>query len=78
MVMAVIKTRNQKQKHPKRKEVKSMLNETMEREELKVEEAKIVENKGCSACAIGAACLADGPIPDFEVAGVLAIYGVTG
>lgn len=41
-------------------------------------EAKIVENKGCSACAIGAACLADGPIPDFEIAGVLAIYGVTG
>lgn len=54
-----------------------MLNEKMKKEEVKVEEAKIVENKGCSACAIGAMCLADGPIPDFEIAGVLAIYGIT-
>ena len=49
-----------------------------EREEVKVEKAKIVENKGCPACAVGAACLADGPIPDFEIAGVVGVYGVTG
>ena len=51
-----------------------------EREEVKVkvEKAKIVENKGCAACAVGAACLADGPIPDFEIAGVVGVYGVTG
>lgn len=50
----------------------------MEREEVAVEKAKIVENKGCSACAVGALCLADGPIPDFEIAGVSAVFGVTG
>ena len=43
-----------------------------------MEKAKIVENKGCAACAVEAACLADGPIPDFEIAGVVGVYGVTG
>lgn len=58
------------------KEMKEM--KKMEREEVAVEKAKIVENKGCSACAVGALCLADGPIPDFEIAGVSAVFGVTG
>lgn len=38
--------------------------------------AKIVSNKYCAACAVGAACLADGPIPDFEVAGVAGLFGI--
>ena len=27
-----------------------------------MEQGVMVSNKGCSACAVGAACLADGPI----------------
>ncbi len=55
------------------------MKENVKIEEKKVmEEAKIVEKKSCAACAIGAACLADGPIPDFEVAGLLALYGIWG
>ena len=46
--------------------------------ENEMEEALVVEKKSCSACAIGAACLADGPIPDFEVAGLLGLYGLWG
>ena len=55
-----------------------MKKEREEVKEAKVEKAKIVENKGCAACAVGAACLADGPIPDFEIAGVVGVYGITG
>ena len=33
-----------------------------------MKKAVIVENKGCATCSIGAACLVDGPIPDFEIA----------
>ena len=55
------------------------MKENVKIEEKKVmEEAKIVEKKSCAACAIGAACLADGPIPDFEVAGLLGLYGIWG
>ena len=43
-----------------------------------MEKAMIVNNKSCSVCAIGAACLADGPIPDFEIAGVSAIFTAFG
>ena len=43
-----------------------------------MEQAKSVENKGCSACAVGAACLADGPIPDFEFAGLTGLFGLWG
>ena len=43
-----------------------------------MEEAMSVENKGCSVCAIGAVCLADGPIPDFEICGVSGIFGIWG
>ncbi|MGN0145485.1 MAG: subtilosin A family bacteriocin [Clostridium sp.] len=40
-------------------------------------EKGVVRNaKGCAACSVGAACLADGPIPDFEVAGLLGLYGI--
>ncbi|AKP46487.1 MULTISPECIES: subtilosin A family bacteriocin [Bacillus] len=38
----------------------------------------IVENKGCSACSIGALCLADGPVPDFEVAAISGTFGLVG
>lgn len=37
-----------------------------------MKKAVIVENKGCATCSIGAACLVDGPIPDFEIAGATA------
>ena len=43
-----------------------------------MEEAKSVENRGCSVCAIGAACLADGPIPNFEFVGIEGIFGLWG
>lgn len=39
-------------------------------------QAEIVNNRFCSACALGVLCLADGPIPDFEVAGIAALYGI--
>jgi len=42
-----------------------------------MEKAMIINNSSCSACAVGVLCLADGPIPDFEVAGLLALYGLT-
>lgn len=41
-----------------------------------IKQAEIVNNKFCSACALGTLCLADGPIPDFEIAGIAALYGV--
>ena len=43
-----------------------------------MEEAKTADMKSCSACALGVACFADGPIPDFEVAGILGLYGIVG
>ena len=43
-----------------------------------MEEAKAADKKSCSACAIGTLCLADGPVPDFEVAGLMALYGIVG
>lgn len=46
--------------------------------EVVIEKATIVENKGCASCAIGALCFSDGPIPDFEIAGLLSLYGITG
>lgn len=45
-------------------------------QEVIVEKAKIVENKFCAGCAWAAVCLADGPIPDFEIAGISALYGL--
>ncbi|MEX2803795.1 subtilosin A family bacteriocin [Streptococcus sp. H31] len=44
----------------------------------KIEKATVVNNKGCSVCAIGAICLADGPVPDFEVAGISAVFTAFG
>jgi len=41
-----------------------------------IERATIVQNKYCNACAAGALCLLDGPVPDFEVAGVAGVFGV--
>lgn len=41
-----------------------------------IEKATIVQNKYCSACSAGALCLADGPIPDFEVAAVAGLFGI--
>lgn len=41
-----------------------------------IEKATIVQNKYCSACAAGALCLIDGPIPDFEIATVAALFGL--
>ncbi|MBE3570411.1 MAG: subtilosin A family bacteriocin [Bacillales bacterium] len=34
--------------------------------------------QGCSACSIGALCLADGPVPDFEVAAISGTFGLVG
>lgn len=45
---------------------------------VKMEKATIVNNKGCSVCAVGAVCLADGPVPDFEIAGVSAVFTAFG
>ena len=44
----------------------------------KIEKATVVNNKGCSVCAVGAACLSDGPIPDFEVVGITSLFTVAG
>ncbi len=41
-----------------------------------IEKATIVQNKYCNACAAGALCLVDGPVPDFEVAAVAALFGL--
>ena len=38
--------------------------------------AQIVNNNRCSICAVGALCLADGPLPDFELGGLYALFGV--
>jgi len=38
--------------------------------------AQIVNNSRCAACAIGALCLADGPLPDFELIGLYALFGI--
>lgn len=43
-----------------------------------MKKAVIVENKGCATCSIGAACLVDGPIPDFEIAGATGLFGLWG
>lgn len=43
-----------------------------------MEKAMVVQNKGCSVCSIGAACLIDGPLPDFEVAGISGLFGLWG
>nr|WP_295972976.1 subtilosin A family bacteriocin [uncultured Bacillus sp.] len=43
-----------------------------------MEKAVIVANKGCAACSIGALCLVDGPIPDFEVAGITGTFALWG
>ncbi|EGQ3051726.1 TPA: subtilosin A family bacteriocin [Staphylococcus pseudintermedius] len=45
-----------------------------------MEKGIMVSNKGCSGCSgcsIGAACLIDGPLPDFEVMGITGIFGLT-
>ena len=41
-------------------------------------EARSVENKACVSCTIGSTCLLDDVIPDFEVAGLMALYGIVG
>ncbi|MCP1182727.1 MAG: subtilosin A family bacteriocin [Paenibacillus sp.] len=43
-----------------------------------MEKAIIVANKGCAACSIGAACLIDGPLPDFEILGITGTFGLVG
>ena len=43
-----------------------------------IERAEIVNNKFWSSCAIGAICLADGPVPDFEIAGIEGVMAVFG
>lgn len=42
------------------------------------EKAAVLNNNSCSACAIGAICLIDGPIPDAEIAGLTGIFGIWG
>lgn len=41
-----------------------------------IEMPLFVNNKYCSTCSIGSLCLLDGPIPDFEVAGIAGLFGV--
>ena len=41
-----------------------------------IERAEVVDNKYCSACSAGVACLADGPIPDFEFVGAAGLLGL--
>lgn len=43
---------------------------------MSLEPAKVLEWKECSGCALGAACLADGPIPDAEAVGIAGIAGL--
>ena len=42
------------------------------------EKAQVVFNNGCAACAVGAVCLADGPIPDAEIVGLMGLEGIFG
>ncbi|MFC9542866.1 subtilosin A family bacteriocin [Lysinibacillus sp. NPDC056959] len=42
-----------------------------------MEQGVMVSNKGCSACSIGAACLIDGPFPDFEIMGITGVFGIS-
>ena len=42
------------------------------------QEPIVANHDACNTCAIGAACLVDGPLPDFEVAGVAGVIKVTG
>lgn len=37
---------------------------------------KITKASGCAVCNAGAACLIDGPFPDFEVTGVSLVFNV--
>lgn len=43
---------------------------------MSLEPAKVLEWKERSGCALGAACLADGPIPDAEAVGIAGIAGL--
>lgn len=41
-----------------------------------VEKPLLVNAKYCAACAAGAICLIDGPIPDFEIAAIAGVFGI--
>lgn len=42
------------------------------------EEPLVANHEGCNGCYAGAVCLVDGPLPDFEVAGVAVAIKITG
>lgn len=56
--------------------MKTDMNIMMDIDNNKVELPLFVNNKYCAACSVGAACLADGPIPDFEVAAIAGLFGI--
>ena len=41
-----------------------------------LEPATVLEWKSCSICNVGAACVLDGPVPDFEVGFISNIFGM--
>ena len=43
---------------------------------VEIEMPLFVNNKYCATCALGAACLLDGIVPDFEIAGVAGIFEI--
>ncbi len=38
----------------------------------------VANHDNCYACSVGAVCLVDGPVPDFEVAGLAGLIKITG
>lgn len=56
--------------------MKTDMNIMVDIDNKEVESPLFVNNKFCAACSIGAACLADGPIPDFEVAAIAGLFGI--
>lgn len=55
-----------------------MLEKNKKREDLIMKKVVIVENKGCVICLIGVVCLVDGFIFDFEIVGVIGLFGLWG
>ena len=56
--------------------MKTDMNIMVDIDNKEVELPLFVNHKCCAARSIGAACLADGPIPDFEVAAIAGLFGI--
>jgi hypothetical protein len=56
--------------------MKTNMNVMVDIDNKEVELPLFVNNKYCGACSVGAVCLADGPIPDFEIAAIAGLFGI--